>query len=116
MLELVDLMVLQEPSLIEHLVQEVLMFRLVVQISGHTVTVGQLPQHGHPINAGDTTCSQPYPQSGNIGCLNSGNSNSGNSGGNSSHAHPSSVSASANWSAGVDMSVQYINVIYCTFS
>ena len=85
-------------------------------VSGHTVTTGQLPEHSHPINAGDTTCSQPFPQSANIGCLNNGNSNSGNAGGNSSHAHPSSVSASANWSAGIDMSVQYINVIYCTFS
>ena len=48
--------------------------------------------------------------------IGSGNSNSGNAGNSGGHSHSASVSASANWSANLDMRVQYINVIYCTFS
>ena len=85
-------------------------------VNNHTLTTAQLPSHSHPTDAGDTNVASPNPFSGNANAVNSGNSNSGNSGNSGGHSHPASVSASAGWSAGIDMRVQYINVIYCTFS
>jgi hypothetical protein len=85
-------------------------------VSNHTLTTGQLPSHSHPTEAGDVTAANPTPRSPALGSISSGTSNSSSVGGSGGHSHPSSVSASAGWSAGLDMSVQYIDVIYCTFS
>ena len=85
-------------------------------VNNHTISTPQLPQHSHPTEAGNTSSINPAPQTSNTGVINDGNSNSGNAGNSGGHSHPSSVSASANWSANLDMRVQYINVIYCTFS
>jgi len=87
-----------------------------VSVSNHTLSTPQLPQHSHSTEAGDTNCMAPTTGSGVTPAIGSGNSNSGNAGNSGGHSHPASVSASAGWSAGIDMSVQYINVIYCTFS
>ena len=88
-----------------------------VSISNHSISAPQLPSHSHSINAGDTAAANPSPTASNaIPSISSGTSNSGNAGNGGGHSHPSSVSASAGWSAGIDMRVQYINVIYCTFS
>lgn len=84
-------------------------------VNNHTLTTAQLPSHSHPTEAGDTNAGGAEP-SGNISAINSGSSNSGSAGNSGGHSHPASVSASAGWSAGIDMRVQYINVIYCTFS
>lgn len=85
-------------------------------VNNHTISTPQLPSHSHPTEAGDTSCMAPTTGSGSTPAINSGTSNSGNSGNSGGHSHPASVSASAGWSAGIDMRVQYINVIYCTFS
>jgi len=85
-------------------------------VNNHTISTPQLPSHSHSTEAGDTTVANPHPTAGNVGVIDSGSSNSGNRGNSGGHSHPSSVSASANWSANLDMQVQYINVIYCTFS
>jgi microcystin-dependent protein len=84
-------------------------------VNNHTLTTAQLPSHSHPTEAGDTNATGAGP-AGNVSAINSGTSNSGGAGNSGGHSHPASVSASAGWSAGIDMRVQYINVIYCTFS
>ena len=85
-------------------------------INNHTISTPQLPSHTHPVQAGDTSCQNPFPQSPNSGFKDNGGHNTGNAGNSGGHSHPASISASANWSANLDMRVQYINVIYCTFS
>ena len=83
-------------------------------VSGHPLSTPQLPNHTHPINAGNTNAANPSPFGGSKTCRTSGNSTSGSKGNSGSHSHNSSVSASANWSGSIDMSVRYVNVIYCT--
>ena len=86
-------------------------------VSNHSITTGQLPSHSHPAASGNSTgINGQTPQSNGVASTADGNSNTSNSGNGGAHSHPSSVSASANWSANIDMRVQYINVIYCTFS
>ena len=86
-------------------------------VSSHTLTEAQLPSHSHPAESGNSAgISGITPQSNGVPSTADGSSNSGNAGNSGGHSHPSSVSASANWSANLDMRVQYINVIYCTFS
>jgi len=88
-----------------------------VSVSNHSLSTPQLPSHSHSTEAGDggNVNPSPFHPTGANGRP-SGNSNSGNAGNGGGHSHPSSASASAGWSAGIDMRVQYINVIYCTFS
>ena len=86
-------------------------------VNNHTLSTPQLPSHSHPVNAGDGRTGNPAPQNASNNAFNSQSShNSGNAGNSGGHNHSANVSASANWSAGIDMRVQYINVIYCTFS
>ena len=85
-------------------------------VNNHTLSTPQLPSHSHSTEAGDAATNAPGPSVASNNAKNSGTSNSGNAGNSGGHSHPAGVSASANWSAGLDMRVQYINVIYCTFS
>ena len=86
-------------------------------VSNHTLSTPQLPTHSHSTEAGDGGNYNPSPVvNASANGRPSGTSNSGNAGGSGGHSHPAGVSASAGWSAGIDMRVQYINVIYCTFS
>ena len=86
-------------------------------VNNHTLSTPQLPSHSHSTEAGDATTLPPGPwTNASNNAKNTGTSNSGNAGNSGGHSHPAGVSASANWSAGLDMRVQYINVIYCTFS
>ena len=86
-------------------------------VNNHTLSTPQLPSHSHSTEAGDGRTFNPIPQNSSNNGFNSQSShNSGNAGNGGGHNHSASVSASASWSAGIDMRVQYINVIYCTFS
>jgi hypothetical protein len=77
-----------------------------------TLSINQIPTHVHPANRG-----------GNVSAAGGGPArvaNSGNTGGtgnNGAHAHPLSANA-ANGpiNTSIDFRVQYIDVIYCTFS
>lgn len=83
-------------------------------VNNHTISTPQLPSHSHPTAAGNTNAATPSPFSGSRTCRTSGNSNSGGRGNSGAHSHNASVSASANWSGNVNMTVKYVNVIYCT--
>lgn len=86
-------------------------------VSNHTLSTPQLPSHSHSTEAGGGLTTVSSPQNASNNAVNaSGTHNTGGAGNSGGHAHPASVSASANWSANIDMRVQYINVIYCTFS
>ena len=87
-------------------------------VNNHTISTPQLPQHSHSGNMGNAgAINSNHPFANNPrGATGGGTSNSGNKGNSGGHSHPAGVSASANWSANLDMRVQYINVIYCTFS
>ena len=88
-----------------------------VTISDHTITEAQLPSHSHPTSAGDSPAANPTPRAGApFSAMGSGNSTSGPAGNGGAHAHPASAEASGGISAPLDMTVQYIDVIYCTFS
>lgn len=85
-------------------------------VSGHSITEAELPEHSHPINAGNAVAAITSPRNGSFPAIDSNNSNSSNTGNGGSHAHNASVTADATWSTTLDMAVQYIDVIYCTFS
>lgn len=84
-------------------------------VSNHTISTAQLPSHSHSVNAG-SGAGGSTPQTPTFNVIHRNGSNTGASGGSGGHAHPSSAAASASWSAPLDMTVQYIDVIYCTFS
>lgn len=88
-----------------------------VTINGFTtgntsLSVNTIPQHAHPANSGGNVGGGP---GGPARVQNSGGTgNYGNSGG---HAHPVSYSsANGPINTSLDMRVQYIDVIYCTFN
>jgi len=86
----------------------------ITGISGGNTTLdaNTIPAHAHPANAGGNVNAAG---GGNARVANSGNT--GNFGNSGAHAHPITVNA-ANGpiSTNVDFAVQYIDVIYCTFS
>ena len=77
-----------------------------------TLDANSIPAHAHPANAG-----------GNVQAAGGGNArvanvgNTGNFGNSGAHAHPIAINA-ANGpiSTPIDFAVQYVSVIYCTFS
>lgn len=77
-----------------------------------TLTTNNIPAHAHPANAGGNV---QAAGGGPARVANSGNT--GNYGNSGAHAHPITVNA-ANGpiNTSVDFRVQYVNVIYCTFS
>ena len=77
-----------------------------------TLDVNTIPSHAHPANAGAA-----------VGASGGGTAeaaptgNTGNAGNTGSHTHPVTVNAASGpISTTVDFAVQYIDVIYCTFS
>lgn len=78
-----------------------------------TLTTSQLPSHSHP-NGGSVGLS---PSGGDV-AFGSGwtrsSPSTGSEGGGQSHSHP--WSGTASFSVDVDLRVQYIDVIVCTFS
>jgi len=77
-----------------------------------TLDVNTVPQHAHPANAGGNV---QAAGGGPARVANSGNT--GNFGNSGAHAHPIALSsASGPINTSVDFSVQYVSVIYCTFS
>jgi hypothetical protein len=82
-----------------------------------TIDVNTMALHAHPANSGgNTNTSAPSPAVGSLTKVaNSGNT--GNYGNSGSHNHPITfTSASGPLSTTVDFAVQYIDIIYCTFS
>lgn len=77
-----------------------------------TLDANTIPAHAHPATAGADTAAAG---GGNARVANVGNT--GNFGNSGAHAHPITVNA-ANGpiSTSVDFAVQYVDVVYCTFS
>jgi hypothetical protein len=82
-------------------------------VGNHTLTTAQLPSHTHP-NSGAIGLS---PGGGDVG---SGSGwtrttpSTGSTGGGESHSHP--WSGTANFTIDLDLRVQYIDVIVCSFN
>lgn len=77
-----------------------------------TLTTNQIPAHAHPANTGGNV---QAAGGGFARVANSGNT--GNTGNSGAHAHPISLtSANGPINTSIDFSVQYVSVIYCTFS
>ena len=87
-----------------------------ITVSGHTITEAELPTHSHPTEAGDNSAGGDTPRVPSFPTITSGSSTSGPAGNGGAHSHSASVTAEATWSTTLDMAVQYIDVIYCTFS
>jgi hypothetical protein len=93
-----------------------------VSISGlvanaSTIDVNTMVQHAHPANAGgNAQTGTPGPGRGSITRVANGGG-TGNNGGSGSHTHPVTFSsANGPLNTSVDFRVQYIDVIYCTFT
>lgn len=82
-----------------------------------TIDVNTMATHAHPANSGgNVITNSPSPSVGTVTMVAS-SGNSGNYGNSGSHSHPITfTSASGPLSTSVDFSVQYIDIIYCTFS
>jgi hypothetical protein len=82
-----------------------------------TIDVNTMVQHTHPANSGgNQSNSSPSPAAGTVTKVAPGTL-TGPRGGGLGHAHPVSyTSANGPLSTSLDFSVQYINVIYCTFA
>lgn len=82
-----------------------------------TIDVNTMVQHAHPANSGgNVNTGSPSPFAGSVtrATPGGGTGNYGNSGG---HTHPVTyTSANGPISTSLDFSVQYISVIYCTFT
>lgn len=77
-----------------------------------TLDVNTVPQHNHPANAGGNVNSSG---GGTLRVANAGNT--GATGNNGAHAHPlAAPAANGPINTTVDFAVQYVDVIYCTFS
>jgi hypothetical protein len=82
-------------------------------VGNHTLTTPQLPSHPHPAGGsiglspggGDVASGAGWTRTSPAG---------GNAGGGGAHAHP--WSGTASFTADLDLRVQYIDVILCTFT
>ena len=83
-----------------------------------TLDSTMIPAHAHPVNAGGNTTVVPYTsttQTATTGV--SPGTTTGNTGGGLSHTHPATyTSASGPFSTTIDLRVQYVDMIICTFS
>lgn len=76
-----------------------------------TLSINQIAVHAHPANIGGNIGAS----SGGVTCVAPGGS-TGNNGGGGAHNHPAGVSAANGpWSSSIDMRVQYIDIIICSF-
>lgn len=82
-----------------------------------TLSVNTVPQHAHPANlGGGNNGSAATPVAGSVTVHSPGNT-TGNQGGNGAHNHPANITAASGpWSASVDMRLQYIDIILCSFN
>lgn len=82
-----------------------------------TVDWNMLPIHAHPANSGgNVSTGSPAPSRGSITRVDNGGGTA-NNGGGGSHTHPVTYSsANGPLNTSLDFTVQYINVIYCTFN
>lgn len=81
-----------------------------------TLSVNTVPSHAHPVNLGaNAGGSGSGPSFGAVTVHGPGNT-TGNYGNGGAHNHPATItSASGPWSASVDMRLQYIDIILCSF-
>lgn len=82
-----------------------------------TLDINTVPQHAHPVNlGGNTGSSGASPVTGSSPFVSPGSS-TGNQGNSGAHTHPANITAANGpWSASVDMRLQYIDVIICSFN
>lgn len=82
-----------------------------------TIDINTMVQHAHPANSGgNAQTGTPAPNRGTITRVANGGG-TGNNGNNGAHAHPVTFSsANGPLNTSVDFRVQYIDVIYCTFT
>lgn len=82
-----------------------------------TISVNTMVQHAHPANSGgNVNTGTPAPNRGTSPRVNPGSA-TGNYGNGGGHGHPVTyTSANGPLSTSLDFSVQYISVIYCTFT
>lgn len=82
-----------------------------------TIDSSTMVSHAHPANSGaNTNTGTPAPNRGTTTRANPGNA-TGNYGNGGGHTHPVTyTSANGPLSTSLDFSVQYISVIYCTFT
>jgi hypothetical protein len=83
-----------------------------ITISGTTLGTGEIPSHSHPSNDGGTIGGQPGGTANPSPLATS----TGATGNNGAHAHPAgSYTANGPWSTSVDMRIQYIDIILCSW-
>jgi len=84
-----------------------------------TLDINMIPSHAHPANAGGNALYAPgagTPSSPGTAAVAPGTT-TGNAGNGGSHSHPASyTSASGPFSTTIDLRVQYVDMIICTFS
>ena len=83
-----------------------------------TLDINSVPQHAHPVNlGGNVGYSGPSPAVGAGNAVTTPGSTTGNQGAGGAHTHPvaGTFTASGPWSSSVDMRLQYIDIIFCSF-
>jgi hypothetical protein len=88
-----------------------------LSVSATTIDINTIPSHSHPANlGGNIAIGNASPSLSNTTASSPGTT-TGNNGGGGSHTHPITfTSASGPWSTSVDMRVQYIDTIICSFN
>lgn len=81
-------------------------------VGNHTLSTPQLPSHSHP-NGGFVGLSPGGGDVGSAAGWTRSSPSTGAEGGGGAHSHP--WSGSASFSSSIDLRVQYIDVIVCTF-
>ncbi len=77
-----------------------------------TLSINEIAVHAHPANIGGNIGAS----SGGVTCVAPGGA-TGNNGGGGAHTHPAVfTAANGPWSSSIDMRVQYIDVIICSFN
>ena len=83
-------------------------------VGGHTLSLAELPTHAH--RAGSAIGINPQPGSGVNGRdTNTSGPDTSSVGSNQPHSHPFSGSATP-WSASINMSLSYVDIILCRFN
>jgi len=92
-------------------------FSLTFSVGGRNLDTNTIPQHTHPFNGGGNTGSgSASPNQGSAG-LRSPGSSTGNRGNGEAHAHPIGYSsANGPWSAGINMGLQYVDILLCNWN
>jgi len=82
-----------------------------------TLDVNRVPLHSHSVNlGGNIGYNGPNPAQGGGNAVTTPGSTTGNQGSGGAHTHPANItSASGPWSSSVDMRLQYVDIIFCSF-